>query len=432
MRRTVLSLFVTALMVAMPASADELVIDFAVDLTGDGFNGAFEISPFNPTSALGMGTALNPDLIRGDAQFIVKNFDPSFTGTYTFCEVEGQSDPGVEFLLHTPLLERVEAFTTRIGSNSPQGFSEDTKILFPRTASSTTTDELGTTTTGFFGTAALFVRCGVPVSFTYTQGAETLASFDFVFNPNSLESLTIQADRFLPVATYDLDTPGAADDAPYGLNSDLNGNPGSTVLQSTRGIVQAELDAPFAGGGIGNLLDGKESSGGMPLDFDPLDGTGTLYHYTATGGELSVDVISPPFSVEIDIAPRSDWNLIWGPRVRVAILGSASFLAENVVPESLTFGPDGATPCGVDAGPADDCIDRGSDHGHHGHDWRDRRRCGRAPFLRDVNGDGFADLVVTFRTRETGLTASDSEACLNGNIVGGTEIDGCDSVTVWR
>jgi len=64
------------------ASADELIVSFVGELTT--FNGPEEISPFNPDGRLGGGVAANPDLLRADGQFVVKNFDPNIAGTQTF------------------------------------------------------------------------------------------------------------------------------------------------------------------------------------------------------------------------------------------------------------------------------------------------------------------------------------------------------------
>ncbi|MEM7312625.1 MAG: hypothetical protein AAF497_05685 [Planctomycetota bacterium] len=277
---------------ASAAFADELIVSFVAELQPGNFTGPAEINPFDPSTQIGGGVAANPDLIKMDAQFIVKDFDPNFSGTYSFMK-GGGSDAGVEFFAHSPLLERIEALTTRIGSNSPQGYSANTKILLPRTDNSTTTDDNGITTTGFFGNGQLVVENGVPVSLSYDLGPESLSSFDFLFNPSSLEELSVIGSSFSLENSYDLDTPGAADDAPYGFNTTLMGAPGSTVLDSTRGIIQAELDAPFAGGGTGNLLTTRESSGGVPLPFDPLDGTGTLYHYSLSGAEMFVTAVVP-------------------------------------------------------------------------------------------------------------------------------------------
>ncbi|MCP4194837.1 MAG: PEP-CTERM sorting domain-containing protein [Planctomycetaceae bacterium] len=275
--------------------ADELLVTFVAEMPGsDSFNGPYEINPFNPDGQLGGGVVANPDLVKADLQFIVKDFDPTVAGQQVFNFAKGgPSDPGVEFFMHTPLLERVEAYTTRIGSNSPQGYSENTKILLPRRSTTTTTDTNGLTTTGFFGDGTLVVVDGVPTSLSYSLGEESLESFDFLFNPSSLDSLSISGNEFALDGTFDLDTPGAAASAPYGFNTTLNGAPGSTVLDTTRGIIQAELDAPFAGGGIGNLLDNKQSKDGQPLSFNPLDGTGTLYHYTLGNAEISAVAVVP-------------------------------------------------------------------------------------------------------------------------------------------
>ena len=40
------------------------------------------------------------------------------------------------------------------------------------------------------------------------------------------------------------------------------------------------------------------------------------------------------------------------------------------------------------------------------------------------------DMVLHFETQETGIDASDTEACLSGTTVGGTSIEGCDAVRV--
>ncbi|MHC4137466.1 MAG: hypothetical protein ACYS0K_21165, partial [Planctomycetota bacterium] len=100
--------------------------------------------------------------------------------------------------------------------------------------------------------------------------------------------------------------------------------------------------------------------------------------------------------------------------IPVAILGSESFDVADVDAATLAFfGPDQAPPldrgCGGDDDDADD-------------------DCMRRPFERDVNGDGFTDLVTHFRTRETGIEAGDPEACLTGETFDGVAFEGCDAV----
>jgi hypothetical protein len=106
--------------------------------------------------------------------------------------------------------------------------------------------------------------------------------------------------------------------------------------------------------------------------------------------------------VEIDIKPGLAGNPV-NPRNRgvlpVALLGSASFAVADVDGATLAFGPSGASPSG---GPA----------------------------LEDVNADGFVDLLVHFRTQASGIASGDTEACLTGTTLDGTDFRGCDAVRI--
>lgn len=121
---------------------------------------------------------------------------------------------------------------------------------------------------------------------------------------------------------------------------------------------------------------------------------------------LSIDAAqgacpTPSVAVAIDIKPGSDPNSI-NPRskgvIPVAILTTDSFDASTVDPSTVAFGPNGATEA----------------HGQ-GH-------------LEDVDGDGDLDLVLHFRTQETGIQCGDTEAILTGQTFGGQAIEGSDAV----
>jgi hypothetical protein len=106
-------------------------------------------------------------------------------------------------------------------------------------------------------------------------------------------------------------------------------------------------------------------------------------------------------SVDIAIKPGSDPSVV-NPLSRgvvpVAIFGSHDFDVANIDVTSLTFGFGDALPASV------------------------RRR------NRDVDADGFPDLLLHFRIAETGIEIGDTEACLSGETLDGTPFSGCDTI----
>jgi hypothetical protein len=121
-------------------------------------------------------------------------------------------------------------------------------------------------------------------------------------------------------------------------------------------------------------------------------------------------LVLPAEEIEIDIKPHRDPNSV-NPLSRgvipVAILGSDSFDVADVDGTTLAFGPDGAVP-------AHDLIRRREFDEH----------------ARDVNGDGFTDLIANFWAQDVGLAVGDEEACISGELLDGTPFEGCDSVQV--
>ena len=85
----------------------------------------------------------------------------------------------------------------------------------------------------------------------------------------------------------------------------------------------------------------------------------------------------------------------------VAVLTTNDFDATTVDVSTVAFGPAGAAPA------------------HNGH-------------IEDVDTDGDNDLILHFRTQDTGIAVGDTEACLTGQTLDGVEIEGCDAVRVVK
>ena len=105
--------------------------------------------------------------------------------------------------------------------------------------------------------------------------------------------------------------------------------------------------------------------------------------------------------VTIDIKPGSDPNSI-NPKskgvIPVAILTTDDFDATTVDPLSVKFGP----------GEAEEAHGKGH--------------------IEDVDNDGDSDLVLHFKTQETGIQSGDIEASLTGETFGGQAIAGTDAI----
>jgi hypothetical protein len=135
--------------------------------------------------------------------------------------------------------------------------------------------------------------------------------------------------------------------------------------------------------------------------FDPLTGAWTSTQVQWGTSDLAFSRVGFE-SVEIDVKPGSDPNSI-NPSLEgdlpVAILGSDTFDVAEVDEMTLAFGPSGAP----------------FDHSH-------------GPHVEDVNGDGLMDMMMHFRIEETGIAFGDMEACVTGELLGGTPFEGCDTV----
>jgi len=151
-------------------------------------------------------------------------------------------------------------------------------------------------------------------------------------------------------------------------------------------------DAGFLVGSVGfHRFPAQELLVGSPC---PVTGEGCR-----AAQRIADPLIDFTLRVGIDIKPDDGRNTI-NPSahgvVPVAILGSDKFDVINVDVPSLTFGPGGATLM--------------------------RRQ------TVDVNDDGFLDLLVHFRTEDTGITPGSAEACVAGRLDSAQPLEGCDRI----
>ena len=132
--------------------------------------------------------------------------------------------------------------------------------------------------------------------------------------------------------------------------------------------------------------------------------------FSGGNGELFDNLEFGPcaIAVDIDIMPSDPGNNLnlragSGASISVAILSvGESFEAPNLIdPSTLKFGPGQASISG-------------------------------GPRARDVDGDGDEDLVVKFRTHETGIACGDTHAILSGRTFDFEPISGSDAINTFN
>ena len=119
--------------------------------------------------------------------------------------------------------------------------------------------------------------------------------------------------------------------------------------------------------------------------------------------EITLELPVTDVEVEIDIKPGSSPNSINPDSkgiIPVAILTTDAFDAATVNATTVTFGPGAATMVHKKA------------------------------HLEDVDDDGDTDMLLHFRTRDTGIEAGDTEAELTGLTFDGQEIYGVDLIRI--
>jgi hypothetical protein len=253
------------------------------------------------------------------------------------------------------------------------------------------------------------------------------------------ESLSLSSGAALVGALADEEGKGSAyvfryDGSTWEEEQKLTASDGTTFAHFGESLSlsgdTALIGAPYSDSGVGSahvftydgsawvegqkLTAGNGATGDQFGDSVSLSGNTALVgapysdNYTGSAYVFSLDYAVIP--VNIDIRPRNAINTINMKSqgvIPVAILGSETFDVRDIDVATIVFGPSNARP-------VDDLTDpiMYADH------------------LQDVNKDGYTDLIVHFRTQETGLTNIDTTAELHAAIDSVTGIVGSDSVKV--
>ena len=185
-------------------------------------------------------------------------------------------------------------------------------------------------------------------------------------------------------------------------NIDLSGTPFAVADTFSVGGYKAAGTATFSQDNQIVNLNGGGYCGWItpsPWLYNPINAQG--------GFRLDLEYIGPQF-VFIDIKPGSDPNSINTKNkgvIPVAILTNDNFDALDVNWTTVRFGPN-------EASPVHDLFDPMTYTNH----------------TMDIDGDGDRDMVLHFRTQETGISPGDTGAVLTGKTVNGDPIIGSDSI----
>ncbi|MEM9080589.1 MAG: PEP-CTERM sorting domain-containing protein [Verrucomicrobiota bacterium] len=313
--KTTTSAILLAALASGSLQAGSLLVNFTAGLTPGTFSGPDNINPYVPGNALASFAFGQPDVLRADGQFYISDWDGS-DGTFT----ADSSGTGNSFLLHSPILERLEAQTWRAEGASNHGtltglndpISQRKKFLLPD-------DTLN-------GVATLVISGGQIDSLTYTLDFSNGAPG---FENTALDGVTFDVISLLGGGSnFDTGTAyavGSTDylNTPYGLNTQLNmggqssGSTGAfpegllngTVMDTTIGMLINEITANTdeLGGSTSNIsTDGR-------INGEP-DGTGGDFYlqniFAADTGTLTVFNSTSDLTLGVSAVPEPSSALL--------------------------------------------------------------------------------------------------------------------------
>jgi len=272
----------------LAAHADSLMVNFTAALTPSTFSGPAIFNPFLPTNPVYTFAQGQPDILRMDGQFYISNWDGS-DGVFTT-----NVSPGTRFLLHSPLLERLEADTWRVEGTSNHGTLDGAGNAIVQR------DKFVLPTFTTFGSASLTVSGGVPTALSYTldfsqPGVPSFEGTSFSEVPFQTITLSSSGASFGAAQTF---TIGVDDGTvPYGLNTQLSlgayspGVLGSTVVGTTRRMLVAELfvNTDEIGGTTPNIsTEGLLNGAVFPVSNEPVGDVYLQNPFLGENGRLTV------------------------------------------------------------------------------------------------------------------------------------------------
>jgi hypothetical protein len=224
-------------------------------------------------------------------------------------------------------------------------------------------------------------------------GGSTLTLQNTIVAGNTARAGLLGPDCLGPITSLGNNLIGDPTDCDINLQpSDLTGDPGLGSLVGTeKDALPGRTYYPVLAGSL--VIDR-----GNPDACPPTDQLGNPRVGICDIGAIE---FSSVFSIALDVRPGGGENPINpGSKgvIPVAILSTSGFDASTVEQDSLRFGPNQALVEG-----------RGQ--------------------LEDVNGDGRLDLVLHFRTQDSGIQCGDGSVSITGQTLNGIPIQGTDSIT---
>ncbi len=188
---------------------------------------------------------------------------------------------------------------------------------------------------------------------------------------------------------------------------------------NAQSLVRVQSGTPFIGAeeiGQGLLVVSGDTNVFATMTFDPQANQGNRTLSSNLCQSHSNDDEPPPppppppvpgaVSITIDLKPYGKTTEIVAHShgaIQLAVFGSDDLDVSDLDVNSLRLGPAGASP------------------------EKSGRSYGK---LKDENHDGITDLRLKFRASDTGLQPGDTQVCLTGRLMDGTNVSGCTSVRV--